>query len=454
MRHGQNVLRVGAPGSGKTLATALSVAQSNDAEVVDDPHKDSLAREILTHAQGNILHAKLSDVTYTLGFELLEPSTNLDPVQRNLENHRRAEAFLEILLRRREADSMAATPLMEEWVMAALMLYLFQTAPKPLAWLPFAFMPGTDEFAQLVKDCTLPDLRYKFRQLEKLNPRALRAEVGSATRLINAVFRSPVFLAWSRGGFDFGGFLQNSGKLIVERGDEIGDDAMRVTMCAINLLVIDHAKRRSGSLPTIRIRLDEATNARLVGLPELRAAAETNKNGLYWEFNVQKLDFPGGSDAVLQLCHRHEWYRCPQYELARKAATDVIAGLANNDQSRAERIAAVTDQVMNFKPGQRFVRDATGSRLEHVPLLQNPWPEWPGLREAKLKEKIAWIHTRGEYRVPDAPPSASSSKPATPRSNKSRDDSSPATRLKRREKKPAAGSAKSDDASAPESGAS
>src|SRR5205807_2395578 len=106
--------------------------------------------------------------------------------------------------------------------------------------------------------CTLPDVRYKFQQLETLTPRALRAEVGSAARLINAVFRSLAFQARARGGFDLGGFLQNKGKLIVERGEEIGDDAMRVIMGAIVLLVIEHAKRRPRPYPPIHIYIDEA----------------------------------------------------------------------------------------------------------------------------------------------------------------------------------------------------
>ena len=90
--------------------------------------------------------------------------------------------------------------------------------------------------------------------------------------------------------------------------------------------------RRPEPYPPIHIRIDEATNAGLVGRPELKGIAETNKNGLYWDFYVQNLDFPGGADAVLQNCHHHEWFGCPFYELARKGATDVAAGLKLGDR--------------------------------------------------------------------------------------------------------------------------
>lgn len=442
-----NVLRVGATRKGKTLAAARSIVEStNEASVVLDPHKQSLAQAVLTHATGNVLYEKLSHVSATLGFELLAPSASADPVRRHLENRHRAEAFVEILLRRRNADGMAATPLLEEWVMAAVTLYLFQGMRKPLTMLPFAFMPGTDEFRWLVRGCELPDIRHKFTQLERLNPRALRAEVGSAARLMNPVFASPAFQARCRGGFDLRGFLQDRGVLIIERGEDVGDDTMRTVMGAVVLLVIDHAKRRPKPYPPIRVTIDEATNARLVGAPELRGLAETNKNGLYWTFLVQNLDFPGGADAVLQNCTRHEWFGCPFGELARKAASDVVSGLPSGDESRAERIAALADEIMNLPAGWRWVRDLAGSRKEYVPLLQDPWPDWPGLRERKLAEKLSWIRARPEYGAPSTPSSWTSSAGTAPPPPRSRTDSSPAERFKR-------GSARRDGGSPASGGA-
>src|SRR5947199_9924747 len=97
-----NILKVGATRQGKTLAAARSVIEATDeAAVILDPHKQSLAETVLTHVSGSVLYERLSDIRATLGFELLAPSPHTDPVQRQLENQRRAEAFVEILLRRR-----------------------------------------------------------------------------------------------------------------------------------------------------------------------------------------------------------------------------------------------------------------------------------------------------------------------------------------------------------------
>lgn len=452
-----NVLKVGATRKGKSESAAREIVESpEEAVCIFDPHKQSLAERVFTHATGNVLYERLSNIKHTLGFDLLKASRNPDALLRQLENQRRAEAFVEVLLRRRDLEGMAGTPLMEEWVMAAIMLYLFQPTAKPLPILPFAFLPSTPEFASLVSECELPDICAKFQQLEKLSLRALRAEVGSASRLLNAVFRSLSFQARCRGGFNLGGFLQKKGTLIVERGEDIGDDPMRVIMGAIILLVIDCAKSRAKPHPPIRIVIDEATNARLVGSPELRGIAETNKNGLFWTFLVQNLDFPD-PDAVLQNCLRHEWFGCPNHKLARIAATDVVAGLSwDTEESRAERIARLTDEIMNLPPGYRWVRDPEGSRKEYVEMLQNPWPDWPGLRERKLLEKLTWIYARPEYQtsaaphtgVPDTPPSMPSSSDTPPPPPSSPKDSSPAARWKRARGKPDGGSRSSDGGSA------
>ena len=437
-----NLVRVGATRKGKTQSAAKDVIDSPDwAEVILDPHQHSLAETIMTHVEGNVLFEKLSDVSLTLGFDFLSPSTAPDEARRAMENQQRGEAFCEILMRRRGSDGMAGTPLMEEWVMGAISLYLFQKVRLPLTILPSAFQTGSQEFETLVSGCTNRQSKAKFQQLAKMSPRAQRGETGSAVRLTNGVFRNKSFTARCRGDYKLGEFLQAKGKLVIERGEDIGDDAMRAIMGGINLLVIDHARRRPKPYPPIRIRIDEATNARLVGTPELHGIAETSKYGLYWEFMVQNLDFPGGADHVLQNCLRHEWFGCPFYELARKAAVDIVAGLpASEEESRADRISNLTTEMMNLPPGWRWVRDPEGSRKEYVPMLEHPWPDWADLRQDKLKEKLQWIYARPEYGVPSTQSDSTSSEdtPAPPPS--SRKDSSPAERWKRGGKKPADGS--------------
>ena len=60
---GANVIKTGATRKGKTLAAARSILESpGEAAIILDPHKQSLANAVLTHATGNILYERLSDV--------------------------------------------------------------------------------------------------------------------------------------------------------------------------------------------------------------------------------------------------------------------------------------------------------------------------------------------------------------------------------------------------------
>lgn len=180
---------------------------------------------------------------------------------------------------------------------------------------PYGFIPDTSQFRSLLRDCSRPEIRHKFEALEKLNPRALRAEIGSAARPINAVFQSPAFLKRCRLGFDLGRFLQNRGKLIVERGDE-NEDVNRTIMGAISMLVTEHCESRAQPSPPVRIYLDECTNARTAGHFEERKAGETRKVGLSWYFMCQWPNFPNGPEGFYQNCNRKEIYRTGHYDLA------------------------------------------------------------------------------------------------------------------------------------------
>src|SRR5216110_2222528 len=116
-----NILVIGEPGSGKSVAAARDAIEFPGSAVILDPHKDSLAELVLTHAEGNVLFDRISDLDYTLAYELLKPSRHPNPERRMQQNLHRAQTFVEFLMRRRGGDA-ASSPLIEEWIMALLML--------------------------------------------------------------------------------------------------------------------------------------------------------------------------------------------------------------------------------------------------------------------------------------------------------------------------------------------
>ncbi len=455
-----HVVRIGATRSGKTEATVADIARSNDAEVDCDPHKNSLARKAVVQTTGNVLYGIFSDIQHSIGFELITPSVHPDPRMRALENHLQAEDFVQMLKMANESDSFG--PLQMEWSYATLSLFLNHERRFAPSKMCYAFQPGTSDYDDLLRGARNED-REKFEPLKKLSLKGLRAEVGSTFRPFNLVFNSPIFSAWSRGGFDLERFFEDHGKLLLERGAETGDATMRMLFGAITLQAIKIGMRRKCPEPIIRIRVDEVVNAGLDFPHLIKATAETAKSGVFVDLLAQNLNFRNRkSDEVLQNSLRHEWYRCPLYSLAHEAAVDVLSGLGlRPDETRTQALAELTEDIQNLKPGWRWVRDQHGSRREYSAMLANPWPDWPGpnrgpgLRELKLQEKLQWIYSRDEYRVQDEPTLPTSSKPATPPSISSPDVSSAAAaRLKQRGKRQADVSRSNEDEAGSESGAS
>lgn len=72
-----------------------------------------------------------------------------------------------------------------------------------------------------------------------------------------------------------------------------------------------------------------------------------------------------GADTVLQHFVRHAWFGCPYYDLARKAATDVLSGKPASEQGRQGQIE---NEIRTTDLGQYF----TDSPF--TPTC--PWAEW------------------------------------------------------------------------------
>lgn len=443
-----HLLVIGEPGSGKTFGTAARALTFPGAVVSADPHWDSLSMLLLEHAEGDILFHRISDLNHALGYDLLRASKNPNPVERYRENRRRARLFVEVMMRRRGGD-IAGTPLMEEWVLGLLLLYLHQGEWKDPKIVPYGFRPDSAEFKALLRDCELNEIRNKFEPLAGLNPRALRAEVGSAARLVGGVFGSPEFLAACRPGVHVGAHIQRGGKLLLERGSA-DEDVTRTIIGGLNLDVTEHCENRPEPYPPVAIILDECTNARTAGDFEQRKAGETRKRKLNWWFICQHPNFPGGADGYFQNCQEKHFYRTGDYTLARKLASFVAAAIDRGEASRAETVDRIASDLMTFGPGWRYVVGPDGARKEKVPMLTSDFPDWPGLRQDKLEEKLCQIYSRPEYRTPGRPeygaqntPSDTTSPSDTPsQPSSSRAGLSPAERWARERKRRADGSSK------------
>ena len=281
-------------------------------------------------------------------------------------------------------QSLASSPLTEEWTLKALLFLLNQPRDYSTADLRFAFRVGHPVFGRLLQGCNDPDIRYEFEQIAcgAIKP----GQYASAQRLISGVCGSIAFIARCGTALDLGSFLDRCGILLVE-GGSVSQPVLQTILGSIILQTIQYVRSRPRPTPRVLLVLDEATNANLVGAAghEVRALAECQKMGLDIHILVQSLNFPNSqiTDGVLTNCTRHEWMYAANAAVARKAADD----LGDSD---------LEDSIRRLHVGQRYVKERDQVWFETVRELPNPWV-LPQLAARKTQRAIEEIRLRPEY---------------------------------------------------------
>lgn len=394
----KSVISIGSTRSGKSMAACrrlVDAAMQGAALVVIDPHRDSLAAKLFEQLvargfQKRILYDRLSDLDRTLGYDFFPKPVAASPLEFLSELDEAVRAFADLLCRRREMASLATSPLLEEWVNAALTLYMEQEDHPPLPILSHAFgPPDHPDFLRLLRRCRNEEVVAKFREIER--GKIQRSQYVPAERLIRSVCQSPVFGARCGASFRLGPFLDRRGILLVEGGGSGSADAQRTVMGALILLTIRYVRTRARPTPPVLLVLDEANNANLVGASgyETRAAAECQKMGLAIHVLVQNMNFPTSdiTESLLTNCLRHEWFFAGSAAVIRQA----IADLGSKDYE---------ERLRSLRPGERLVKDRDeGIFWEYVPLLEDLWG-LPGLAKKKADRALREILQRPEYRTP------------------------------------------------------
>ncbi|HYH66797.1 MAG TPA: hypothetical protein VD866_19035 [Urbifossiella sp.] len=108
------------------MAAVIDALRFQGGLYIADPHAHSLAENFLLHATGDVLFDRLSD-PFPLGYGLLKPSRHPDPRERSKENLAEARTFTDILIRRQGVESLAGSPLKDEYLTALILLYLNQS---------------------------------------------------------------------------------------------------------------------------------------------------------------------------------------------------------------------------------------------------------------------------------------------------------------------------------------
>ena len=418
------------------------------AAVVVDPHSRSLAwhsyvQLIARGFRKRVLFDQLSNLNRVLGYRFLQASRSDNPYRRDAENDQTIHEFMDVLLRRRDIESLAARPLTEEYLTDALLLVLHQRHETSAADIQFAFQTHHPRFRELLANCTNPDVRAKFQAIE--NGSIKPGQYGSAARLIRSVCSSPAFTLRCQPTFSLPTFLDRYGILLVEGGTQgISPDTASTIMGSIILQVIHYVRSRPRATPRVLLVIDEATNANLIGAAghEVRALAELQKKGLDIHILVQSPSFPSAfiEDGVFTNCIEHHWFFAANDAVAQKAARDL-----GDPQYR--------QWVRDLHRGERYVKRLNQVTFERVTPVPDRWI-FPGLAEKKAYQALAEIRKRPEYWSPPCPSQpasdptkaadeSSNSSTSTPASPDTSSRTSPAERLRTVKSKNSAGSGNS-----------
>jgi hypothetical protein len=438
-----HVFIVGGAGSGKTTAEIIALMEAakrgDTAIVCADPHsgRQSLAAGFFAHLceagqRPRVIYDQLCDVRRVPKWDFVTPSRATSFRERQAENQTICEQFGEILLRRRGQESAASTPGIEEWLLAALNLYISQRRRRPLADLRYAFSFDHPTFQAMLAGCQDEDTRYKFEGIVN----ARQTPYQAAERLIMGVCRAVPFQVRTEhaGGFDFERHLDQKGIVIVEggAGGALSPEAMRTMMGAVILKTLNYLRKRQREYPHVILALDEATNANLIGEAgqEVRALAELRKYGLEMHIMVQHLHFPSAKieKGVLTNCGTRKYFRCPEPSTAARLGADLGGSYETSGTTRRyykdgtiwdapDRFDnSYADDLRNLNRGECLVRRGSRTTRERITPLPDPF----GLSKAALAKVMAGllnvVKERAEYYSPSAgeEPSSASDSPSPP----------------------------------------
>ena len=396
-----NAVICGSTRSGKSTAEVIAIISAalagTVAIVVIDPHVRSLAWNAFVQLVGRglwkrVLFDQLSNLSRVLGYRFLRPSRSSNPYIRDAENEQTIRENMDVLLRRRDVQSLASHPLTEDFTFDAHQLALYQPSKVSAADVRFAFQIHEPRFKELVRDCTRGAVQEKFRAIA--DGRIKPGQYASAQRLIRSVYESPAFTLRCQPTFDLHRFLDQRGILLIEGGAHgVSADTASTILGSIVLQVIHYVRSRPKSTPRVLLVLDEATNANLIGAAghEVRACAELQKRGLDIHILCQSPSFPSAfvEDGVFTNCIEHQWFFAANDAVAQKAARDL------GDPEYRQR-------VRNLRRGERYVKRLNRVTFERITPLPDPWV-FPGLADKKAYQALSEIRKRPEYWSPSCP---------------------------------------------------
>ncbi len=333
----------------------VAAAEKNDRSILfQDPHGeaawDVLALLLERGMEDRIIFDELSYNERVLGYDFFPRSTHDDPLARANQNQIRLDAFTDILYRSREDKTVGV--LTGQWLKNSAGLWLNQSEPLPLSWLPDTLRIHTREFQYMLERCTDRTILKEFTDLLGVgSPKVIAEMLYPTKRLYDPLFSSPPFLARiSVPAFDLTQAILDKKIIIQCAGGEVADTAvtqiMGSTSVNVKRLAQAYYGRTQQELP-IEIYVDEANSFNLAGNTEKKIWPQSIKWGVTDRLIVQHLTFePDVITALLQNFADQYYFPQSSAEAAELAAEQLAIAALDHDRvlSIDERERVIVDQ--------------------------------------------------------------------------------------------------------------
>ena len=413
------VLILGQSRTGKTsgLIPQILNGVGKRPKLIIDPQR-SLSRMAILHLAYHgltrfVRFIRLADWRRCFGFLNLKPSNSPNALLRRQENHERVMEVVQILMSRRGLNPVTS-PLIHEWAYAGLKLVMHSRSP--LYWLPYAYLPDSRQYLQMIHRCDDPETKQKMLQVFYFSHTQRRNECAPALRLCEFMAYDLAFILLC-GPLDFEELLLRNLVLIFE-GAEANEETARTSLITVIAKGIQFVKQFARPL---EVHIDEWNSWDLLAPSFAVSIASLQKLG--WLPFLSGQHLKGDEDtikAVVENSQIKRFYRLGDMESIRFAAAMISTGtldptrvLRRERRSRgldtelvdvyenfSDQEKSTAKEIMQLPPGA-FFRCAHGHvDLVHPPKLKEPWSCWKGLAEEKTEQAIEEILSSPEYSIP------------------------------------------------------
>jgi hypothetical protein len=230
----------------------------------------------------------------------------------------------------------------------AFLLYIYQREDVPFYFLQDCFVPETDRAQYLLKNCTNPEVAFRFQFYHAQQGQQREFQVGAAERRLVEMCSSPQFRRRCRKTFDLADFFNRGGKLLMsgKSKNNLSREDAALVMGTTILRVIALARSGAITRPLVII-LDEGLNTGLLDLNVARALRQSGQwgGGVEWHLLLQNITFgdPEITESVLGNCDVLYFFKQVSPAAARVAAE--ICGTMEYDHLRIKEIVTRIRQV-------------------------------------------------------------------------------------------------------------